>query len=167
MISIVLDQIGEHDNIKSYYIALGPEKLRALSYNITRIRKELGIVTFSHDLLVNTIFSNFNLGDRISSSEAKNKLRALYESINYSATPKATDLGNYFEIKEAKVDEIIDGSIKKVRGILILNIKSEYQLIYNNLKKIINNFIETKKITNYDIFDRKFRILNLENLIYV
>ena len=167
VISIVLDQIGEHDNIKSYYIALGPEKLRALSYNITRIRKELGIVTFSHDLLVNTIFSNFNLGDRISSSEAKNKLRALYESINYSATPKATDLGNYFEIKEAKVDEIIDGSIKKVRGILILNIKSEYQLIYNNLKKIINNFIETKKITNYDIFDRKFRILNLENLIYV
>ena len=133
-VQIVLDQLGG-DEIKSHYIALGPEKLRALSYNITRIRKELGIVTFSHDLLVNTIFSNFNLGDRISSSEAKNKLRALYESINYSATPKATDLGNYFEIKEAKVDEIIDGSIKKVRGILILNIKSEYQLIYNNLKK--------------------------------
>lgn len=33
VVSIVLDQIGEHDNIKSYYLALGPQKLRALKYD--------------------------------------------------------------------------------------------------------------------------------------
>ena len=47
VVSIILDQIGEHDNIKSYYLALGPEKLRALGYNKTYIEKELGVVTFS------------------------------------------------------------------------------------------------------------------------
>jgi hypothetical protein len=134
-IQIILDQLGG-DEIKSHYIALGPEKLKALSYNMTRIRRELGIITFSQELLINTILSNFNIGDRVSSSDAKNRLRVLYDSINYTATPKATDLGNYFEIKEAKVDETIDGVAKKVRGILILNIKPEYKLTYNNLRAI-------------------------------
>ena len=37
VIGIVLDQIGEHDNIKSYYLAIGPQKLKALNYNKTYI----------------------------------------------------------------------------------------------------------------------------------
>ena len=57
IIGVVLDQIGEHDNIKSYYLALGPQKLRALGYDKYKIEKELGVVTFSQELLVNTIYS--------------------------------------------------------------------------------------------------------------
>lgn len=45
VIGVVLDQIGEHDSIKSYYTSLGPQKLRALSYNKTYIERELGIVS--------------------------------------------------------------------------------------------------------------------------
>ena len=137
-IQIVLDQIGEHDSIKSYYTLLGPQKLRALGYNKTYIEKELGIVVFSKELLVNTIFSNFSVGDRISQANIKEILGNLYDSINYTATPKATDLGEYFIVKEAKLNEIFpDGSKKRVKATEIIGVKPEYSTIYNNLK-IIN-----------------------------
>ena len=137
-IQIVLDQIGEHDSIKSYYISLGPDRLKALGYNKTYIEKELGIVTFSKELLVNTILSNFSIGDRISQAKIKEILKSLYSSIEYSAIPKATDLEEFFDIKRAKVNEILsDGSKKRIDALEIINIKSEYQPTYNNLK-IIN-----------------------------
>ena len=139
VIDLVLAQISEEDDVKSHYIAIGPQKFRALGYKATLVRRELGIVTFSKELLINTIFSNFSIGDRISSAEAKERLRSLYSSISYTATPKATDLDAYFITKEAKVNEISeDGTKKRVKGFDIIGVKPEYQGTYNNLK-IINN----------------------------
>ena len=139
VIDLVLAQISEEDDVKSHYIAIGPQKFRALGYKATLVRRELGIVTFSKELLINTIFSNFSIGDRISSAEAKERLRSLYSSINYTATPKATDLDAYFITKEAKVNELSeDGTKKRVKGFDIIGVKPEYQGTYNNLK-IINN----------------------------
>ena len=137
-IKIVLDQLGG-DEIASHYIALGPERLKKLYYNKTNIKKELGIVVFSKELLVNTILSRFTIGDKIPNSDIKDTLGNLYESINYTATPKATDLENFFETKEAKVNEILsDGSKKRVKATDIIGVKPEYQEIYNNLKTINN-----------------------------
>ena len=133
-IQIVLDQIGEHDSIKSYYISLGPDRLKALSYNKTYIERELGIVTFNKELLINTILSRFNVGDRLNQIDIKQKLADLYSSISYTATPKATDLGNYFEIKKCKIT-LLDKT--RVNALEIVGVKPEYQFIYNNLK-IIN-----------------------------
>lgn len=123
IIGVVLDQIGEHDNIKSYYLALGPQKLRALKYDKYYIEKELGIVTFSSELLNDTIHQNFNLGEKYSLSDLKVKLGDLYEKINYTAVPKANDILNYFEIKEYKSTEVIDGEKKRVRGYELLKRK--------------------------------------------
>ena len=133
-IQIVLDQIGEHDSIKSYYISLGPDRLKALSYNKTYIERELGTVTFNKELLINTILSRFNVGDRLNQIDIKQKLADLYSSISYTATPKATDLGNYFEIKKCKIT-LLDKT--RVNALEIVGVKPEYQFIYNNLK-IIN-----------------------------
>lgn len=44
-IQIVLGQINDSDEIKSYYTSLNPDRLKTLGYNVTRIKKELGIVT--------------------------------------------------------------------------------------------------------------------------
>ena len=134
-IQIVLDQIGEHDSIKSYYISLGPDRLKALSYNKTYIERELGIVTFNKELLINTILSRFNVGDRLNQIDIKQKLADLYSSISYTATPKATDLGNYFEIKKCKIT-LLDKT--RVNALEIVGVKPEYQEIYNNLKTINN-----------------------------
>ena len=102
-LNVVLDQIGETDNIKSYYLALGPQRLRALGYNKTYIERDLGIVTFSPELLLDTIYSEFKVGDKLSLSWIKAKLADLYSSINYKSTPKASDLENFFVIKKCKI----------------------------------------------------------------
>ena len=102
-LNVVLDQIGETDNIKSYYLDLGPQRLRALGYNKTYIERDLGIVTFSPELLLDTIYSEFKVGDKLSLSWTKAKLADLYSSINYKSTPKASDLENFFVIKKCKI----------------------------------------------------------------
>ena len=125
VISIVLDQIGEHDNIKSYYTSLGPSRLKALGYDRCNIEKELGIVIFSDDLLRSTIYSEFKVGDKLTLSGIKDRLGYLYKSINYDATPKAKDLGNYFEIKLIYIS-ILDettGKKKQTKGYELLKKK--------------------------------------------
>jgi hypothetical protein len=123
VIQIVLDQIADSDEVKSYYLALGPQRLRALSYSVTKIKRELGIVTFSPELLINTITLNFNSGEKYSLANLKEKLGELYSSINYTATPKANDILNYFEVKEYMTTETIEGKKKRVRGYELLSRK--------------------------------------------
>ena len=122
-LNMVLDQIPDSDEIKSYYNILGPKRLKALTYSKTYIKKELGIVTFSPELLINTITLNFNSGEKYSLSDLKAKLGDLYNSINYTATPKANDILNYFEVKEYKSTETIGGEKKRVRGYELLSRK--------------------------------------------
>ena len=122
-LNMVLDQIPDSDEIKSYYNILGPKRLKALTYSKTYIKKELGIVTFSPELLINTITLNFNPGEKYSLSDLKAKLGDLYNSINYTATPKANDILNYFEVKEYKSTETIGGEKKRVRGYELLSRK--------------------------------------------
>ena len=122
-IDIVLGQINDSDEIKSFYLSLDPQKLKALSYNSTNIKKYLGIITFNKDLLKRSIYSNFNLGEKYSLANLKNKLGELYSSINYTATPKANDIENYFEVKEFTTTEIIDGVKKRVRNYELLKRK--------------------------------------------
>ena len=124
IIGVVLDQIGEHDNIKSYYLALGPQKLRALGYDRYKIEKELGIVTFSYELLESTIYNEFKVGDKLTLSGIKDRLGYLYSSINYTAVPKATDLEKFFEVRPIVIYEKKDnGSRKQIKGYELLKKK--------------------------------------------
>jgi len=125
VISIVLDQIGEHDNIKSYYTSLGPSRLKALGYDRCNIEKELGIVIFSDDLLRSTIYNEFKVGDKLTLSGIKDRLGYLYKSISYDKTPKATDLESYFEVKLIYIS-ILDettGKKKQTKGYELLKKK--------------------------------------------
>ena len=122
-IDIVLGQLNDSDEVKSYYTILKPEKLKNLYYNSTNIKKYLGIVTFSPELLVNTIHQNFNPGEKYSLSNLKVKLGDLYSSISYTAVPKANDILNYFEVKEYMTTEVVDGKKKRVRGYELLRRK--------------------------------------------
>lgn len=40
-INIVLGQIADSDEIKSYYTSLGPQRLKSLGYNLTKIKKRI------------------------------------------------------------------------------------------------------------------------------
>ena len=118
-INIVLGQISDSDEIKSYYLSITPSRLRALGYNVTRIKRELNIVTFSQELLEKSMYLEFKVGDRLSLSDIKVKLINIYESINYDRKAKATDLENYFEVKKCTIN--LPG--KRVNGLEIINKK--------------------------------------------
>ena len=151
-LDLILAQISEEDDIKSHFLALGPEKIKALGYNMTKIRRELGIVIFNKELLINTIFTNFNVGDKLNQIDIKQKLFDLYTSISYTATPKATDLGNYFEIKKCKIT-LPDKS--RINGIEIIGVKPEYQGTYNNLKIINCQLCNYKSICVINIINNR------------
>ena len=142
--SIALEQIGEHDNIRSYYTTLGPDRLRALNYNRTYIERELGVVVFSKELLTRTIFKNFNLGDKIPNSNIKSTLANLYSSINYNKTPKANDLEEFFEVRPCKLT-MPDKT--RSHGLELVDVKQEYQFFYNNFI-VANNYVEQENNNN-------------------
>lgn len=118
-IQIVLGQIADSDEIKSYYTILGPQRLKGMGYHVTKIKKSLGIITFSQEFLESSIYSEFKIGDKITLADIKDKLSYLYSSINYDKTPKATDLENYFEVKKCTIN--FPG--KRVNGLEIIKKK--------------------------------------------
>lgn len=124
-IQVVLYQISDSDEIKSYYTTLGPQKLYSLGYNVTRIKKELGIVIFSEELLLDSIYSEFKEGERLSLSFIKNKLGVIYSSINYSVNPKANDIEKWFEIKEVLLSQTIDGRRKRIKAYELIKSKEQ------------------------------------------
>ena len=132
---IAISQIPESDEIRSFYVILGPQRLYELGYNVTRINKELGIITFSPELLVDSIYSNFKVGDKYSAAKFKDILSNLYSSINYKASAKASDLLNYFDAKECLVYKE-DGSKKRVRGYELIS--SHEQEMRDKLKAMKN-----------------------------
>ena len=125
-IDMVLNQISNSDEIKSYYTTLGPERLKSLSYSKTFIMKALGIVTFSQELLEATIYNEFKVGDKITLSGIKDRLGYLYSSINYNKIAKAKDLESYFEVKLIYIS-ILDettGKKKQTKGYELLKRKN-------------------------------------------
>ena len=85
----------------------------------------MGIVIFSQELLRDSIYSDFKEGMKLPLTNIKYRLELLYSSINYSATPKATDICNYFEVKECLIPVEINGKKKRVRGYELLKSKEQ------------------------------------------
>ena len=129
-LGIVIAQIPDSDVVKSYFLLLGPERIKQLGYSITSIKKELGIVTFTPDLLINSVYSDFKVGDKLLLSDIKDRLTNIYNNINYKATPKAKDLENYFEVKMVylTVTDIKTGKRKQQKGYeLLKSYEQEYR----------------------------------------
>ena len=117
----ILEQIPDNDAIKSSYLALGPNKLRALNYNKTYIDRELGIITFNRPNLSNKIFEKFFEGDRMTTSEVKRRLNLIYKETGYAFKPKARDLRDYFDLKDVKISDPVSG--KRLNGLELLKRK--------------------------------------------
>lgn len=54
--------------------------------------------------------------------DIKQKLTDLYKLTNYSRSPKATDISDWFEIKAVKIYQAVEGKKKQFKG---------YELIKN------------------------------------
>lgn len=111
---IILNQWPNTDEVKLYFTKIGPKRLIQLGYSITRIKKELGIIEFSQELLIDTIYSRFHVGDKFTLSELKTILSDLYTSIKYVKCPKAKDIEDYFEVKLCSIYEKIPEGRRKI-----------------------------------------------------
>ena len=98
---IVLDQIPL--TYKKYYETLGPERLKCLGYNITKIEREYQATLFNKDDLKAQIYAIYLTNNKYSRSSIKENLQKLYDALNYTKKAKASDLEEYFEVKECTV----------------------------------------------------------------
>lgn len=112
------------ESFVNYYTVLGPEKMRALRYNATDMRKAYENLLGDQLVDVRTpILSEFLVGEKYTKTDIKNKLKRIYDSVGYSRTPKAVDLEDYFIINTCRIQNIETG--KRDAGYLIVSIKPD------------------------------------------
>ena len=104
---------------RNIYLGLGPERCKALGYNYSRAKADYETKFFDISIIRDNILSNFSVGDKVSNSEVKERLKKIYENVGYKKTPKASVLGDFFEIKSIKIKE----GDSWVNGIEILKLK--------------------------------------------
>jgi hypothetical protein len=94
------------EKFREYYTIMGPDRIRANGYQESKLKEEwtklhqeeLGV----SDGLVLDIAEYFKLGHRFSKSIIKDKLKELYQKHGYQKTAKASDLQEYFWLKDVK-----------------------------------------------------------------
>ena len=92
------------ERFKDYYINMGPDRIRANSFQESRLKEEwnkqhqeeLGV----SDELVQDIMNYFKLGQRYTNPDIKAKLKELYQKHGYEKSAKAVDLEEYFNLKK-------------------------------------------------------------------
>ena len=116
----IIDQLLEYlpENFKHYLSVLGPDKIRALKYSEKAITQEISNITRGSDV-ERIIESKLPIGSRHTLKELKKLMSDVYDQLNITTTPKATDILKYFEVKEVKMLE----DDKRVRGFEIIKKK--------------------------------------------
>ena len=110
------------ESFTNYYTVLGVSRMIALGYNATNMKREYDGIVGNQEIDISTIIhKSFTVGEKMSKCDVKNKLRDLYNSVGYSKTPRAVDLGDYFIIKNCKIPKA-DGT--RDNGYEIIAIKT-------------------------------------------
>ena len=94
------------ERFKQYYTEMGPDRIKASGYREDKLKaewtkqhqEELGV---DNELILD-IAKYFKLGQRYSKSGIKDKLKELYQKHGYQKTAKASDLQEYFWLKDVK-----------------------------------------------------------------
>ena len=93
----------KYPELHIYYDSLGADKIRALSYQESKLKEEYSFVTKSANIehRVNQWFSS---GSRIPKNEIKARLQMIYDELGLKKKAKATDITNFgFEVKDVKI----------------------------------------------------------------
>lgn len=115
----ILESITE-THFQEYVEVLGLEECKAQSYNTAFLNKKLDVLSFDKEKLKGDIYNEFKVGQTYPNTYAKQKLGEIYSKNNFRATPKASDLGEYFDTKPGKIKDETD---KWVHGAVIISKK--------------------------------------------
>ena len=89
---------------KNYFLVLGSDTCRSFSYQKYRLEEEYK-KRFNNQGVDRgpRILEAFKVGDKITLSNIKERLREIYSVIGLKKTPKATDLFEYFDVRKIKL----------------------------------------------------------------
>ena len=114
----ILNQIQEK-RFGEYINVLGLDVCKAVWYKPAELDRRLSVLSFDTDLLDSKILSEFKVGESYPNTQIKTRLNELYNEVGYKIKAKATDLSNYFDVKDCLLS--IDS--KRVHGLKILSKK--------------------------------------------
>ena len=109
-------------NYQWYMNLLGPERIKANGYIEVDIRNETGVILGCNNIKAE-ILINFKPGNKYSSKNTKQTLKNIYDKLGIEKTAKASELENYFSLKECTVFNQDTG--KWDRGFEILGVKED------------------------------------------
>lgn len=112
-------QFIEEKKFDVYINVLGLDVCKAVWYKTSELDRRLSVMSFDTSILSARILSEFNVGESHTNVYLKERLKEIYKEIGYKVNAKATDLGNYFDIKKCLIQ--IGG--KRVNGLKILSKK--------------------------------------------
>ena len=112
-----------------YYIAIGPERCKALNYEITKLSREFSDIKMDKGNIRDNILSVFTVGNKYLKSEIKEELKDIYTELGYNKTPKANDLEKYFEIRPCKITNKETG--KRDHGFEIIKRKENFDDLFD------------------------------------
>ena len=116
---VVLNNIGDTDFSK-YYWTIPMQKAKALKYQKGNLEAEYSSITGILDIR-SVIYSEFKVGQKYSKSDVKSMLREIYHTNAIARSPKATDLDEYFVLKECLITN--KDTSKRDRGFEIIKKK--------------------------------------------
>lgn len=122
---------------------VGLDRIKALKYRKGDIENYIKIKK-SEKILYCTLKDEFKIGDRVSKSSIKDKLREIYASLGINIAPKATDLSRHFEIRRVKLPPNVAGFeiVSHTHPEIINENCSVFERVYNTQKSQQSNVSE-------------------------
>ena len=104
----MINQLTEK-NFREYINVLGWDRIKANSFNTTRLEEELRLADingygYDRDTLINEIYGSFNLGEIYTRKYIKDKLKDIYSRTDYKQTAKSTDIKDWFDVESVMKD---------------------------------------------------------------
>ena len=122
----VLDNIYD-TRFAKYYWTISASRAGTLHYRSGELEEEYQSILHPEDTSIiegkvkDEILKEFVISERYSKSSIKARLERIYTNLKYNKTPKASDLEQYFELKECRVLNSDTG--KRDAGFEIIKIK--------------------------------------------
>lgn len=111
----------EEKRFSDYINVLGLDRCKAEWYNTYLLDKRLSVMSFDKEKIKGELSNVFEVGKSYTKADIKEKLSEIYKKLGYKASPKATDLSEYYEMKEC----LVNNGSKRSGGFKILKEKEE------------------------------------------
>jgi hypothetical protein len=93
----------KYPELSIYYETLGSDKIRALSYQESKLKEEYSYVSKAANIC-HKVAMQFPDGNKLPKQEIKARLQMIYDDLGLKKKAKATDIANYgFSVKDVKI----------------------------------------------------------------